>query len=175
MKNKKVISVRWLTNEDKNCFGERVSRLQWIASIAPKAEYWTFPGGLVAKSLFEESRYCFVYGQFLAAVLLGLAYIEITLAALFYGNLSRDDLERASFLDLLKQALDMGLINQNEFEDLERARQNRNTYVHFRRPGHNTSLEYRAVNESELPYNRMAQDATTVMASVFRLVAKNSI
>ena len=74
----------WLTREDKACYPDRLARLHWLSGMAPKSEFWSFPGGLVAKYLFEEARYCFVYGQFLATIVLGIAYIERTLAALLY-------------------------------------------------------------------------------------------
>ena len=66
----------WLDREDSACRDRRLARLRWLAEITPQAEVWLFPGGAIAKYLFEESRHCFVYGQFLAAVLLGMAYIE---------------------------------------------------------------------------------------------------
>ena len=82
--------VNWLSDEDFRCFEDRLSRLEWLIDNSPAGEYWTFAGGLLAKSLFEETRYSFVYAQFLATILLGLACIERTLAALFYGaGLSR--------------------------------------------------------------------------------------
>ena len=101
---------RWLRNEDNLCFEDRLSRLRWLVEHSPKKEYWTFPGGLLAESLFEEARYCFVYGQFLAANLLGLVYIERTLSALFYGA-GRNDLESASLSKLLKEAHVANLVN----------------------------------------------------------------
>ena len=161
-------------DEDSRCFEERLSRLQWLVHKSPAAEYWTFPGGLLAKSLFEETRYCFVYAQFLATTLLGLAYIERTLAALFYGA-GRNDLERAGLSDLLREAQTHGLIDRNEFRDLERVRRNRNTYTHFRRPLHENSVESRAILEDEAPYNIIAQDATAVMAAALRILAKNVV
>ena len=74
-------SATWLINEDSSSFEDRLSRLGWLTTHSPGGEYWTFPGGLHAKSVFEEARYCFVYAQFLATILLSLAYIELTLAA----------------------------------------------------------------------------------------------
>ena len=130
-------------------------------------------GGLLAKSLFEEARYCYIYAQFLAAVLLGLAYVERTLAALFYGA-GRNDLERVPLSKLLKEAQSQGLISQEEFRDLNRVRENRNSYAHFRRPGNDDTVEFRAISEHEPPYNLNLQDATAVMATMFRIVPKNS-
>ena len=45
----------------------------------------------MAKFLFEETRYCFAYGQYLAVIVLGVAFIERTLAAEFYAS-GRNDL-----------------------------------------------------------------------------------
>ena len=92
-------------------------RLEWLIDHSPAGEYWTFPGGLLAKSLFGETRYSFVYAQFLATILLGLAYIERTLAALFY-EAGRKDLERASLSVLLREAHAAGLIDSSEFSGL---------------------------------------------------------
>ena len=109
------IGAKWLSNEDARCFEDRLSRIEWLVDNSPAGENWTFPGGLLAKSLFEEARYCFVYAQtFLATILLGLAYIERTLAALSY-EAGRNDLERAPLSVLLEEAHAEGLIGSSEF------------------------------------------------------------
>ena len=166
--------AKWLSDEDAMCFADRLSRLEWLSDNSPRAEYWLFPGGLLAKSLFEEARYCFVYAQFLATILLGLAYIERTLAALFYGA-GRNDLQRASLSTLLSKAHAEGLIEDREFHDLERIRKSRNAYTHFRRPGHKETMEAQAILKNEAPYIIIEQDATAVISAVFRMVAKEAI
>lgn len=167
-------SAEWLRDEDSTCFDDRLSRLEWLAANSPRAEYWGFPGGLHAKALFEEARYCFVYAQFLATILLGLAYIEMTLAALLYGG-GRSDLERARLSSLLAAAHAEGVIGSSAYQDLDRIRENRNAYAHFRRPLHQDSLEHRAVVADAEPYEVIEQDATTVMAAALRMVAGNAI
>jgi hypothetical protein len=105
----------WLDKEDKVCREGRRDRLDWVAGLMPVAEYPTFPGGWMAKHLFEEARYCFVYGQFLATIMLGMAYVERTLAALLYGA-GRSDLERASVSFLLREAVENGWLSKEEFK-----------------------------------------------------------
>lgn len=168
------IASEWLTNEDSQCFDDRLSRLKWLESQSPQADYWAFPGGLLAKSLFEEARYCFVYGQFLATTVLGLAYIEITLSALFF-EAGRNDLKRAGISELLAEAQKYGLINRTEFRALERARNRRNAYAHFREPGHKDGIERRSINEEESPYSVIEKDATDIVAAALDMVAKNSL
>jgi hypothetical protein len=134
----------WLSAEDKACFVARTSRLTWVASNAPPASIWTFPGGWMGKHLFEEARYCFVYGQFLASAILGFAFIERTLAAMFFAS-GRNDLERASAERLVSEALSQGWINEDEAAALDRARRTRNPLVHFRKPMHNEQPDIRAI------------------------------
>ena len=167
-------SSKWLSEEDSVCFDDRLSRLSWLAEESPSADYWLFPGGFMAKSLFEETRYCFVYGQFQATTLLGLAYIERTLSALFYAA-GRNDLKRASLTKLLKEAHDHGLIGSPEFRDLEKIRKKRNSYAHFRNPEDKEGVESRSVATDEAPYDVIQRDATEVIVSVLNLVAKASI
>ena len=145
MTDEKLSNSNWLRDEDSLCFDDRLSRLNWLADNSPAANYWTFPGGLMAKSLFDEARYCFIYGQFLATTLLGLAYIERTLSALFYAA-GRNDLKRASLSKLLKEAHSHGLIGCTEFRGLERIRKKRNSYAHFRKPGDKEGIEFQVVS-----------------------------
>jgi len=163
----------WLKKEDSTCFPDRLERLNWLASKLPIAEYWIFPGGLISKYSFEEARYSFVYGQYLATVVLGLSYIERTLAALFYGA-GRDELERASLAVLLQEARNLGWLDEKEFDNLQRAREIRNPITHFRRPGHVETVEYRAAAQEELPYNILEEDARHVMEAALAVLTKRS-
>ena len=167
-------AMAWLIEEDRRCLADRVARLEWLAENSPATEIWMFPGGIMAKSSFEEMRYCFAYGQFLATTLLGMAYIEHTLAALFFAS-GRNDLERASLSRLLSQARNQGLISNSEFETLERLRTTRNSYAHFRRPLHQETPEFRAIQDEEMPYRLFEQDAGVVVLATLRMVSMNTI
>ncbi len=133
-----------------------------------------FPGGQISKYLFEEARYCFVYGQFLATIVMGLSFIEHTLASLFYAS-GRNDLERASISTLLLEALNSEWIDQSEFDNLERAKKVRNPITHFRKPGHIDTIDYRMVMQNELPYLIIEEDAKHVMETVLHLLGKQTV
>ena len=165
------IAHSWLSNEDSKGFEDRLNRLHWLSERTPDGDYWTFPGGFVAKSLFEEMRYSFVYAQFLATIFTGLAYIERTLAASLFGA-GRDDLERGTLSKLLEEACKNRLISESELEELTNIRQLRNAYAHYRRPGHTQGVEYRANREDQAFYEIIEQDAITVVGVALRLVDK---
>ena len=152
----------WLRQEDAILLEERAARLAWMEERINSDEYRLHHGGRLSVSLFEEMRYCFAYGQFIAAGLVGLAYIERRLAARFYAA-GRNDLERAPLAKLLGEALSYGLITQNQYEELERIRNARNVYAHFRRPGHGDGIEYRALEVDDSVCGIIEQDAMAIV------------
>lgn len=167
--------TRWLKDEDSKCYEDRLFRLKFLAEQTPTGSYWSFDG-LTGKYLFEEARYCFVYGQFLATILLGIAYLETALAASFYAS-GRNDLQRAPFSELLNEALSVGLISTDEHQEMNRVRNERNAYGHYRRPSHEGRIENRAFGAdasegNELPYDIIERDATAVMRLLLRIVGK---
>ena len=159
----------WLERERRVGEEARLSRLRWLAAQYPSVRYQLFPGGIMPRYLFEEARYCFVYGQFLATVMLGLAFVEQSLAAQFFVT-GGDKMERASLSKLLDVALGEGWISQDEHGERQRARRNRNTVAHFRRPVHRDTLERRSISQRELPYTLMEEDARNVLKVVFQLI-----
>ena len=167
-------SEDWLIREDTVCFADRAARLDWVADTMPKAEYLTFPGGLMAKYLFEEARYCFVYGQFLAVIVLGLAFLEKTLAAWFFMA-GRNDLERANISRLLREARNEAWITNDAYENLERIRLVRNPVTHFRAPLSEDSIEFQALGKADHPYSVIEQDACDVIEAVMHMLGRNAV
>jgi hypothetical protein len=166
-------SEQWLRNEDQGCFNERVARLEWLASKAPRRQHWLFFDGWLNQQLFEEARYCFVYGQFLSSAILGFAFVERTLAAMFYAS-GRDDLERSTSKKLFQEAWDEGWITKEEFDLFEMARKLRNPLTHFRTPMHEELPESRAFREGSEPHAVVEGDAKRILEVVFRLVERNA-
>jgi hypothetical protein len=172
MKDFSLSPQDWLNREDNVCREERLARLKWLADKMPSVEYLFLSGGLLSKYLFEEARYCFVYGQFLATIVLGLAFIEQSLASLFHMA-GKDAIARTNICTLLREALNRGWITPSEYDNMERARQNRNPITHFRKPLGNDDIGRRSVMQDELPYTIIEQDARNVMETVFHLIGKS--
>ncbi len=164
----------WLLAEDKGCLAQRAGRLAWLISISPIERIWIFPGGWIAKQLFEEARYCFIYGQFVASAILGFAYVERTLAAMFYGA-GRNDLQRATSDVLFAEANAVGWLEEEEIEAFDKARRLRNPLVHFRKPMHKDLPEFRAIQEEREPYEIIEDDAKHILQVMFRLVKENAV
>ena len=86
----------------------------------------------------------------------------------------RDDLERASISRLLREALSAGWITNDEFADIDKAREIRNSFTHFRRPLHDEGLERRALDRAEHPYALIEEDARNIIQIVYQVLARNA-
>jgi len=162
----------WLDHEDDVCREDRIERLKWLAQIYPPIEYAFFPDGLMAKMLFEEMRYSFVYAQYLATIVVGMAYIERTLAAQLYAS-GRNDLERAGLGALLKGAAEVGFLPTDEIEELEIIRERRNPVAHFRRPMAESSVELRTLKVNRDAYDLLEDDARAVILAAMRSLVRS--
>ena len=78
---------------------------------------------------------------------------------------------------LLNEALSDGLISVDEYQEMNRVRNERNAYGHYRRPSHEGRIESRAFmgeafEGEELPYDIIERDATAVMRLLLRIAGK---
>lgn len=162
----------WLSREDAVAREGRITRLKWMEDHLPECEYIGYLDGDIAHYLYEESRYCFAYGQYLATIVLGLAFIEQSLAAQFYAS-GRNDLARSRVSILFTEALKEGWINQSEFDNLDNARKNRNPITHFREFEKDDRIEVRSLKKHDLPYSILEEDAYHVMETIFHLMGRN--
>jgi len=163
----------WLAQEDERDRTARISRLRWLAERVPSSDPWIFHDGIAARVLFEEARYCFVYGQYIAVVLLGVAFIERSLAARIYGA-GDDALERAHLPRLLPIAQERGWLSADECALIDALRHKRNPLAHFRGPGDPTRFEWRAVLRNVAPYTVFEEDARAVLEAVLRYVERST-
>jgi len=170
----KQSAEKWLDNEDRRCWDDRLHRLKWIIEEYPKIDITLFHGGIKSYHLFEEARYCFVYGQYIASILLSLSYIENTLGSVFYAA-GRNDLERVPISDLLKEAQKEGLISEREFSVFDKVRKIRNPITHFRKPLDRETIEYNAIESERHPYKVLEEDAKVALKANFRMMEKFSI
>lgn len=167
-------AYEWLEQEDGAARAGRAARLEWLATHYPPATGFLLYGGWLSKQLLEEVKYSFVYGQYLATAILGVAFLERVLAAHLYSE-GRNDLERAGGLDLLREAVWGGRLSQEEFRRFDRLRRLRNPLVHFRRPLAPGTAEARAVEEDDLPDGILEGDAREILEGVLSVLERDAV
>ena len=165
---------KWLEREDDAERAQRQDRLDWIVEHYPPAEGFFMTGGWLSMQLLEETKYCFVYGQYIAAATLGVAFVERLLASQLYMA-GRNDLERASGRRLLEEALKCGWLTQTDFDRFNRIRGFRNPLLHFRRPLAHDTIEYRAVKSDAHTEHIMETDAREVLNCAMRVLERVAV
>lgn len=160
----------WLTREDKECRTERLKRLEWITEkFHNNISFGLHYGGIKSKYLFDEVRYCFVYGQYIAVILLSMSYIETMLASYYYGS-GDNEIPFSAFSKILNQAKEDGILTEDEYNIFDNIRNIRNPLTHFKRPLDEKSPEAIALKEQCHIYDILENDARKTIQAMFKLV-----
>ena len=173
------VAAEWLNREDAVNRNDRATRLAWMAERINSEEDRFEMGVFWAKVC---SKRCDTVSPTANSLRLAswdshggsFGHIERTLVAYFYAA-GRNDLQRATLSNLLGEAQSHGLIDRDQLEELERIRQTRNAYAHFRRPGHEDAVEYQAIVDDESFYGIIEQDATAVVEAALWISAQRPL
>jgi hypothetical protein len=162
--------------DNKQIFSRKGSnRLEWLVSQTPRSSHWVFPGGTVTINLFEAASYCFVNGQFLGAMVMGLSYIEHTLVSLFTAA-GRKDLENAGVEVLAREATSLGLLKQNDFDIIKEATKKRNAkFVMQKTIGPQNDENPTIIDENEQDSTVYEEDGRKIMSVVIQLLDKKML
>ncbi len=167
-------SGSWLSDTNQLFSEKGANRLEWLVNQTPRSSHWVFPGGAVTINLFEAASYCFVNGQFLAAMVLGLSYIEHTLVGLFAAA-GRRELENAGVEVLAREAMSLALLKQKDFDIIKEAAMKRNAKIPMRRSKGLEATENQMIDEDEQESAVYEEDGRKVMQVVARLLDKKMV
>jgi len=168
----------WVSSEYAKSMDERVDRLRLLINLfGPNGGIQCFFGGDLTKDVFEEIRWCFINGQFIACVLLCQCFIENSLRNLLStGGLNYDVtdgwLERVGFRDLINKSLEEELITEKEADDFHWLRKARVQYVHPKLPFSRKWIVRRMVEEEATAKELAAQDAVRSVRIVLQLIQR---
>jgi hypothetical protein len=124
----------WLQQEHESDCEGRTERLVWLMDISrTERDYLAFGGGWVTKSFYEEARYCYIYGQFTATIVIGLSCIEHLLASILFAT-GKDRAAKAGLKVLVEMAVETSIISSETGDNVNEIREKRNPLVHFRPP-----------------------------------------
>ncbi|WP_420148921.1 hypothetical protein [Spirosoma sp.] len=158
-----------IINFDKKSFGERLRRLRYINTMLPfgTREY----GSDESFKIFNEAVHCYIFGQFVATIILCQAFIERRFQE--YFHIRMDDKRSKYTLDkLLKEFSQTNFIDDYLIEKINNIRLKRNPFVHSKEPLHEHSLMARALNLNSHPEDVIeadAKEALTMMIAISRM------
>lgn len=142
------------------------------------------PGGEASYRAYVEARASFVAGNFLAVIVLSQSLIENLLG----GHLILDDVtrevrglpdrdakplkERPQLKELLDHALEAGVLEVKDAENVQRLMAIRNPLTHFRGINDPQNLTRKAMTSGVHPEQIMFEDARFAMATIVAIVGR---
>jgi HEPN domain-containing protein len=158
----------WLEEDEARSRPYRAQRLQLLIEAYGSDDIRLFHGGPISFTAFHEARLAYLHGLFIACVLLCQTCLEHMLAGIFRLT-GRNDLDRASFSDLLREAKNQQFLSDEEYALFDRLRDLRNPYAHPRAPAGRGSLLRRAIDTDTPVEDLMAGDAELAITALLRL------
>ncbi len=158
-----------LRNYDSNSFRERLQRLRIINQIFPfgRREF----GSDESFRIFDEVVHSYIFGQYIATIILAQAFIERRFQEYFHIRL--DD-KRAKFtLDkFIKEFKGTDFLPDFILEKIDKIRLKRNPFVHHRMPLQKDTLMARAFNSETHPDKILHDDAKDAIEVMFHMVQR---
>lgn len=157
-----------LEADDERSRPHRAERLRFLFDEYGPQGIRIFHGGPVSEWAFEDCRRAYLHGLFLSCILLAQVCVEHMLAGLF-RMAGRDDLERATFERLLKEAQAERFLSDAEFDLFDRLRRLRNPYAHPRAPTSKGAQMRRAIDSDASAESILVEDARLAITALLRL------
>jgi hypothetical protein len=165
---------QWLMAEDAARLRGRVKRLRFLIRQCGSTEGRQLFHGLLSWRFFEEARWCFVNGQFIACVLLSQCFLEKSLRSLLavggqnYG-VSDKWLEDAGFHELIEKAREKGVLTSGQARDCHIVRRMRVAFVHARPVFSKRHVAHRMITERKSITELSEQDAVKALKIMLRI------
>lgn len=158
-----------LRNYDTQSFKERLKRLRSINQIFPfgRREY----GSDESFRIFDEAVHSYIFGQYVATIILAQAFIERRFQEYFHIRL--DD-KRAKYTlgKFIKEFKGTDFLPDFILDKIDKIRLKRNPFVHHRMPLQKDTLMARAFNSETHPDELLHNDAKDALEVMFHMVQR---
>ncbi len=144
-------------NEDLQGMVQRLKFLNQLELKYGNASTKDFISSIPAYWFFQEANYCYLYGNFIATIIIVQAALEQRLRSFFHASRYADkhglDLNKITFFQLIEEAIKARLITKKEGASLHYLRKNiRNQYTHPKDKEVSTKLKVdNQIKEHTLP------------------------
>ena len=162
--------ITWLETDEAASRESRARRLSHLLEAIQVPEDGLFLQGENSLQAFEEVRLAYIHGLYLATVLLSLTFIEREVAGRLYAA-GWEKAKKAKLEDLLLKAHECNLVSDRDRETLQKLRDIRNSYAHFRPPDDGSSTTRRTVAQNLTANEVFLKDAEQAIKVLGRFLA----
>lgn len=116
--------------------------------------------------VFTEAKDCFIYGQYVAAIVLAASFIEHWLGSIV-SQAGFEKEQRKGLAAIIKCARENGILPSTLCDRADHVRRNRNPFVHLKSFDHPDTVVQRAVTEGSTPFEMLEPDAKNAMIAMY--------
>ena len=153
-----------LGHVDKRQNAARAARMRWLREVTPKNIGYILP--VETALAFEEARSCFIYGNFIATVLLAAAFVEHWLVSNLESRGHSSEASRG-LAAAIKFARAKNLVDHAILDRADHLRLIRNPFVHLKEFGHEYTVSQRASKDRTDPWTLIEGDAKEALIAMY--------
>jgi hypothetical protein len=154
----------FLERADKRAVPVRAARIRWLTQVIPKNMGFMMP--METFYVFEEAKASYVYGNFVASIILAASFVEHWFAA----GLSMRGYEKEASRGLaasIKVARAKNLVNSTLLNKVDRLRLIRNPFVHLKPFEHEHTIGQRSLKQRIHPETKLESDAQEALITMY--------
>lgn len=153
-----------LERADKNSLQKRASRIRWLTKVMPRNYSYMMP--FETYYVFEEARLCFVYGHFVASIVLSTAFIDHWLE-MFLVRRGYENEASGVLKSKIKFCRKLGFLNSVLLDKIDHLRLIRNPFVHLKDFSYPHTVFRRMTKDNSLPVKILENDAKEALSVMY--------
>lgn len=149
---------------DKDTLEARAARVRWLSTVIPMDKGFVMP--MESFFVFDEAKSSFVYGNYVAAVVLAAAFIEHWFS-IHLANRGYEKEAAQGLASSVRCARDNGLTESTILDSTDRIRLIRNPFVHLKSFEHEHSVGQRVFKHKIRPEALLEKDAKDALRTMY--------
>jgi hypothetical protein len=143
---------------------ERAERIRWLSTVIPKGSGYLMP--LESMRVFQEAKDCFVYGQFVATLVLAASFMEHWLGGILSAA-GQSKVAGQGLKAIIAHCRDADVIPATLCDKVDALRLSRNPFVHLKPFDHPHSLGQRMLARRMHPDSILEADARDALVAMY--------
>jgi hypothetical protein len=143
---------------------ERAKRIRWLSTIIPKGGGYLMP--LESMRVFQEAKDCFVYGQFVATLVLAASFVEHWLGGVLRAS-AQPKVAGQGLKAIVAHCREADVIPASLCDKVDALRLSRNPFVHLKPFDHPHSLGQRMLARRMHPDSILEADARDALVAMY--------
>jgi hypothetical protein len=143
---------------------ERAERIRWLSTIIPKGGGYMMP--LESMRVFQEAKDCFVYGQFVATLVLAASFMEHWLGGILNAA-GQQKVAGQGLKAIVAHCREFNVIPVVLCDKIDSLRLSRNPFVHLKSFDHPHNLGQRMLTRRAHPDSILESDARDALSAMY--------